>query len=123
MIDTINKYEYQDRTILQSFDFRTLEAAKPLAPKLKRAALFETQKDFCHQAVEMNAQFASPDYTLMTEDEIDYCHKHGVQVAPWTVNDAASWTKVIDMGVDAIITDFPRKLVSYLSERAKNGHP
>lgn len=123
IVETLSRYDYIDRSILQSFDFRTLEAAKPLTGKLRRAALFETDKKFCHKAVEMNAHFASPSYDLLTEDEVEYCHEHGVQVAPWTVNDEAAWGQVIDLGVDAIITDYPRKLVSYLSERARNGRP
>lgn len=123
IVEVLRKYDYTDRAILQSFDFRTLEASKANASKLRRSALFETQKDFCHQAAEMNAHIASPEYTLMTEDEVAYCHKHSVLVAPWTVDDEAGWTQVIDLGADAIITDYPRKLISYLSNRAKNGHP
>lgn len=123
IVDLLRKYDYTERSILQSFDFRTLEAAKPIAPKLRRSALFADQKDFCHRAVQFHPQFASPEQSLLTAAEVEFCHQNGIQVVPWTLDYEDEWTQAIDMGVDAIITNYPRKLVAYLSERAKHGHP
>jgi glycerophosphoryl diester phosphodiesterase len=41
----------------------------------------------------------------------------GIQLHPWTLNDEGDWKKAIQMGVDGIITDYPRKLISYLQLR------
>jgi len=35
-------------------------------------------------------------------------------VVPWTANDEASWKTLVDMGVDAIITDDPEALARFL---------
>jgi glycerophosphoryl diester phosphodiesterase len=36
---------------------------------------------------------------------------------PWTANDAATWDRLIDAGVDAIISDDPAALIAHLKER------
>jgi glycerophosphoryl diester phosphodiesterase len=43
--------------------------------------------------------------------------KEGIKVVPWTVNEEKDWEMVIEFGVDGIITDDPRALISYLRER------
>ena len=40
-----------------------------------------------------------------------------VEVAPWTVNDERGWSAMLALGVDAIITDYPRELIAYLKKR------
>ena len=44
-------------------------------------------------------------------------HLLKVGVAPWTVNDEAGWARALELGVDAIITDYPEDLVAYLKKR------
>lgn len=41
----------------------------------------------------------------------------GFSVVPWTVNDAATMHRLIDLGVDGIITDFPDVLLAILRQR------
>ncbi len=37
-------------------------------------------------------------------------HRAGIKVVPWTINDKATMHKLIDDGVDGIITDYPDRL-------------
>ena len=41
-----------------------------------------------------------------------------MSVLPWTVNDAAEMTRLIDAGVDGIITDYPDRLRRIMTEKA-----
>jgi glycerophosphoryl diester phosphodiesterase len=115
VIDTLKHHGAVDKAILQSFDFRTLAAAKKIDPKLRLSALFETEKDFCAATAKAGAQFASPEWTLVTPEQVAQCHSLGIQVAPWTANTVDQWRRLLECGVDAIITDYPRKLVGYLA--------
>jgi glycerophosphoryl diester phosphodiesterase len=38
-------------------------------------------------------------------------------VLPWTVNDPSEMRKLIELGVDGIITDYPDRLRSVMAER------
>ncbi|MFC3491219.1 glycerophosphodiester phosphodiesterase family protein [Glycomyces rhizosphaerae] len=43
----------------------------------------------------------------VTEAMVDHAHDYGIEVVPWTVDDEATMRKLIDDGVDGIITDYP----------------
>ncbi|MDQ0220159.1 glycerophosphodiester phosphodiesterase [Peribacillus cavernae] len=46
----------------------------------------------------------------VTKLMVQEAHKAGMKVIPWTVNDAPTMDKLIDDGVDGIITDYPDRL-------------
>ncbi len=53
----------------------------------------------------------SPHYKLVNDELVKYCHKNGLKIIPWTVNEEQDITKIINMGVDGIITDYPDKVI------------
>ena len=40
-----------------------------------------------------------------------------LRVVPWTANKPEEWARLVDLKVDAIISDYPRQLVEYLKSR------
>jgi len=48
---------------------------------------------------------------------VDYLHANGIKVAPWTLNNKKDIDNAISWGVDAIITDYPAKLINDLKEK------
>ncbi|WP_052849039.1 glycerophosphodiester phosphodiesterase [Streptomyces avicenniae] len=65
-----------------------------------------------------NGQVGDPGYVpYVTEELVDEAHAAGMRVVPWTVNDAATMHKLIDDGVDGIITDYPDRLRDVMAER------
>jgi glycerophosphoryl diester phosphodiesterase len=53
----------------------------------------------------------------VTPEKVKAAQAAGLQVVPWTVNDPAEWQRLIEAGVDAIITDDPAGLVAYLKRK------
>jgi glycerophosphoryl diester phosphodiesterase len=45
-----------------------------------------------------------------TKALVDEAHRAGIKVIPWTIDDVATSNKLIDDGVDGIITDYPDQL-------------
>lgn len=115
IIELLRKYGAVEKAILQSFDFRTLLVAKKIEPKLRLSCLFEGIENFCDATRKIGAQFASPNFQAVFPDEVTLCHHQGIQVVPWTANSEAEWRTLLDLQVDAIITDYPRRLTTYLS--------
>lgn len=93
--------EHVHETYVASFDIRlSLLAQAPRVDELKAAAGW--------------AQIWSPNLDLVSAESVATAHALGLQVAPWTVNDEADMRRVIDAGVDAIITDVPDVLLQVL---------
>jgi glycerophosphoryl diester phosphodiesterase len=55
--------------------------------------------------------------SFTTKEMVDGAHAAGMKVIPWTVNDIATMNRLIDIGVDGIITDYPDRLRDLLETR------
>ena len=115
LLDEIRRHHLEERVIVQSFDFRTLHAMKTLAPEIRLAALYQGKpRDFVDIAASAGAGIVSPYFRLVTPDQVKAAHDAGLQVIPWTADTPADWDRLIEAGVDAIITDDPAALIEYL---------
>jgi glycerophosphoryl diester phosphodiesterase len=119
LIDSVRRHKLEKRVMIQSFDFRTLVAARKIAPEIRLSALYESgPKDFVtlsHEAA--NAEIVSPEQHLVTLEKVVAAHAKGIQVVPWTSDTPADWERLIRTGVDAIISDDPAALIAYLKKQ------
>ncbi len=46
----------------------------------------------------------------VTADMVRHAHRNGIKVIPWTVNDVPTMKKLINDGIDGLITDYPDRL-------------
>jgi glycerophosphoryl diester phosphodiesterase len=101
----------EDRVIIQSFDFRTLQYLHEKYPAIKTAMLIEDSDkrglDEQVKAMGFTPTIYSPAYQLVDESLIKKCHKMNMKIIPWTVNDKAKIDELKKMGVDGIISDYP----------------
>ena len=119
LLDVIRKHVVEPRSIVQSFDFRTLHAMKRLAPEIRLAALWEGEaRPFVSIAQEAEAGIVSPAFHLVSPEQVKSAHQAKLEVVPWTADTPKDWQRLIDAGVDAIITDDPAALIAYLKEKA-----
>jgi len=96
----------------------TAAAMKRLAPEIRLAALWEgAPRPFVDIASEAEAGIISPDFHLVTPEQVKAAHAAKLEVVPWTADSPEDWQKLIDAGVDAIITDDPAALIAYMKQR------
>lgn len=118
VLDQIRKHKLEKRIILQSFDFRTLLVMKKLAPEIRLSALTSGDKrDYALIAGDAQAGIISPRIDLVTNEKVKAAHDAGLDVIPWTANSPAEWDRMIEAGVDAIITDDPAELIAHLKRK------
>jgi glycerophosphoryl diester phosphodiesterase len=131
------------RATIQSFDWRTLMAIRRIAPEVARVCLtaealnFDTVKrgeagpspwlagldiDDFGGSVPRLVQAAgcavwSPLYRNAKADDVKAAQALGLKVIPWTVNERADMEKLIALGVDGLITDYPDRLRAVMGEK------
>lgn len=133
VIAQIKKARVQKRSLLQSFDWRTLKVAAKVAPALRTVALAQpsnvfpgskwtagikitSSKPFDDGSVaavvakQLKADVLSPVATSTTAKLIKTSHNYKLPVVPWTVNEKPDMVKLIDAGVDGLISDYPDRL-------------
>ena len=115
LIDTLKKHNVLSRTLVQSFDYRTLAEVKALDSSIKTSALSENYFDNSVAiAKRTGANVISPQYNFVSAESIEKLHDMGVKVVPWTANDHLTWARLVRAGVDGIITDDPEALIEWL---------
>lgn len=132
-----------DRSTIQSFDWRTLKAAQRIAPEIPTVCL--TIARGAGDNVQIGKEGASPwlagldvddfggsvprlvkgagcavwspFFRDVTPQSLAEAKSQGLGTVVWTVNDRADMMRLIDMGVDGIITDFPDRLRAAMAEK------
>jgi glycerophosphoryl diester phosphodiesterase len=132
-----------DRATVQSFNWRTLVAMKRVAPEIERVCLtaealnFDTIQrgapgpspwlagldvdDFAGSVPRLvqaaGCAVWSPLYRNAKPDDVAAAKALGLKVIPWTVNERADMERLIALGVDGIITDYPDRLRAVMAEK------
>lgn len=73
-----------------------------------RAALGEGAPPKAPMALQIPPRFAGE--PLVTPALVDFAHRHDVQVHVWTVNEEDEMRRLLALGVDGIMSDFPGRL-------------
>jgi glycerophosphoryl diester phosphodiesterase len=54
---------------------------------------------------------------LVTAELVGHCHAHGIEIHVWTINDPDEIRRLLALGVDGIVTDYPGRMAQLLAER------
>ena len=133
LVQTVTAAGLRENVMVQSFDWRSLLFLKRHAPEIPLVFLTAQQSwadnlqagedglspwtggididNFAGsppRAVKhLGGQVWSPYYRDLTKDALELAHSLGIKVVVWTVNEENDMARLIEMGVDGIITDYP----------------
>lgn len=118
VVRAIDEAKMRSRVSVQSFDHRVLLEVKRRAKDVKLVALIdESLPDLVAVARAAKADVVSPNHLWLTLDDVRKLHAAHKRVVVWTVNEPVDWQRMLDMGVDGIITDDPEALIAWLRDR------
>ena len=108
----IKKLKIQNISSVQSFDPRALRYLHEKEKKWVLAYLVEKVEDVKQQLdlLGFKPSIYSPHFEKVTLATVEQCHKMGMKIIPWTVNDTEQMKKLVQLGVDGIITDYPDRI-------------
>lgn len=119
VLEVIERAGAQQRVLVGSEYDDVMARFRSLAPDIATsAATNEVRNFYLAQLLRVSAiyrpladAFQVPEYSgsthVVTPSFVDAAHHHGVKVHVWTVNDAETMQRLLDIGVDGIITDRP----------------
>jgi len=58
---------------------------------------------------------------LVTRGFVEHAHAHGLLVHVWTIDDAGEMRRLLDLGVDGIVTNHPARLAAVIEARQASG--
>ncbi|MEZ4380118.1 MAG: glycerophosphodiester phosphodiesterase family protein [Nannocystaceae bacterium] len=129
VVATIEAHGLTDRVIITSFNPFLLGKIRAENPDIARGQLVATFADsdlrWYEKALLKRLAFnrrAVPDVLSVEHVMIDRrflkkMHRRGYKVFAWTVNEAEEMDRLLELGVDGIITDFPDRLLEVMRAR------
>ena len=143
VVDRVRAAGMASRTTVQSFDWRTLVEVRRLAPEIETVCLtieggandtvrpdasgrspWHAGLSLADQGASLPALVAaagcaawSPNFAALSRERVEDAHKRRLRVIPWTVNGPADMARLIDWGVDGLITDYPDRARKAMAER------
>lgn len=118
VMEVIEGFDIEERVIIQSFDVRTLQQVEDEYPYIQTALLVGEDQSVTKQIKELGFRpdILSPHFSHVNNEMIIEMQGDGVTIIPWTVNEQEDMMRLIEMGLDAIITDYPDRLVKVVDE-------
>lgn len=109
LIEVLQKKGILDRTIVQCFDLRPLQYLHRTRPDITLSFLVENTLSFQENLSMLGfiPVIYSPEYILVDKELMNFAKDNNMRVIPWTVNEVAEMKKLIEMGVDGLISDYP----------------
>lgn len=115
LVSKIQEYGLQDRIIVQSFWPVSLNVTKQLDSGLK--TLFLSSESVSTITARQNIQYCQAngfdisasefDSSDMNAETVQIAHDAGLLMVPWTADRAEDLSRMGDIGVDGVITNFP----------------
>jgi glycerophosphoryl diester phosphodiesterase len=129
VVELVAKLGREDRTLLTAGNGEIMQslrealarhsvhaatsASVPDVVAVVRSALEGSPPPAAVEALQIPSRFADRD--LVTEALLSHCQKHAIQVHVWTINEGSEMKRLLELGVDGLITDFPGRLVQLLA--------
>lgn len=122
VIRLIENFNLQDRTMLSSFNPFALMRAYRVNPKIKRGYLWAPDLPWLLRSKILrsiaHADMFHPRWDALTAKIVKHEHNKNRLVNIWTCNEEDDMRRMIDFGVDAIMTDYPGRLQKVLNDAA-----
>lgn len=99
-----------EKIIIQSFNFESIKKMDQLLPQVPIGVLTSNRADTTLEALQEFSTYAdwfNPSYGIVTEELVNQVHSLGMQIGSWTVRSQEAADFLFEMGVDAIISDYP----------------
>ncbi len=122
----IREKNMTDQVIVGSFTQSIIDDTRKACPEIATSATpREAVSFFLRQRGGIASSYSPPMQALqvprsigkidvVTKDFVDAAHERNLKVHVWTINDPAEMQRLIDLGVDGIMTDYPDKLLKLL---------
>ncbi len=130
VLNLIEEHRLGDRAVVTSFIPEALQVVQEHAPNLARGLLVDrvfgrlvSGRSAIKAAILLGCSWFLPHFHSLSRGTISAAHAEGLRVIPWTVNRPEEALKLIDNGVDGLISDRPVDLLPAVGGRTMASEP
>jgi len=117
LIKKVREYKMEKRVVISSFNHYSVAMVKRLAPDLTTAILYmEGLYQPWNYAKIIGATGLHPEKDVVYKEEVTAAQSCGMKVYPFTIDEKQEMIKMIESGVNGIMTNVPDRLILLLRE-------
>ena len=120
VIDLLRREDFLDQVVITSLDYAALKQVESLEPRLPTGHIVTAAVG---NVLRTEADFLSLNSARASASLVRKAHAAGKDIHVWTVNKPEVMLRMIERGVDNIITDDPALLVRAIEERRALSRP
>jgi len=113
----IHEHSLIERVVVECFQLPALEVLKAIDPDIKTAALFDRgfiDQSIVERATEIGAMAVALHHRLGRKGLVGKSKQAGLHVAVWTVDDPIWIDRARSIGIDALITNDPARMIEFV---------
>jgi glycerophosphoryl diester phosphodiesterase len=132
LCELIKEFKLTDKVVIGSFNQTILDEFRSGCPQVatsagpseasKFLAMYKTGLSESYspamQALQIPEKLAG--VQVVTKEFVEAAHERNLEVHVWTVNETADMRRLLDIGVDGIMTDYPDRLIHLLNGNFQN---
>lgn len=109
VLGVIEPFNIYKRVVIQSFDVRSLRAMHDYFPKYNLSLLVEPLENPKSKLAQLGfkVEILSPHFSHVDSALVDFVNEKEMKLIPWTVNEEEDMKRLLQLGVDGLITDYP----------------
>jgi len=129
VLAVLDGFDARERTLLAAEESVIMDRIRVAAPAMLTSFAAPEVADFVYRfrdgrlddyrppgiALQVPPSFG--DVTIVSAESVAAAHRLGLEVHVWTINEPAEMTRLLDLGVDAIMTDLPGMAFEVLRSR------
>ena len=110
-IALVKEFGMEDQVIFSSFNHCSMEKCKRLAPEIPCGLLVDSWLIRPGEYTKSRGmEYYHPHYLSLDPATVEEIHSHGIGIHTWTVNEEKDIRRMLDLGVHAIITNYPDRV-------------
>ena len=114
--DVLKKYDIVGNTIVSSFDAPLIRRLKQLHPDIYTCLLYTERVRAAAYAESIGCSAIHPYFKRLKKATVISAHRRGLKVNCWTPNEEADIRRMIEIGCDGIITNYPDRAIAAAEE-------
>lgn len=129
LCDLLREYALEARTMVGSFHLAALESFRELCPEVATSMAESEIETFVYlhkiglahlasvKGSALQVPLEAAGVRILTRSLIKAAHRRGLEVHAWTINDPGVMERLVGLGIDGLITDYPERALEVLGRK------
>ncbi|HWE62018.1 MAG TPA: glycerophosphodiester phosphodiesterase family protein [Chloroflexota bacterium] len=121
VVGAIRERQLAQRVIVSSFNGETVARLRAIDPMLCTGLLSDDRPEASlERACQLGANALHLEAGLITAPRLRQAHARGLGLLAWTVDDQVEMVRLVDLGVDAVVSNYPEQLRDVVLSRRRS---